>query len=654
MKLSIVIVNYNVQHFLEQCLLSVRKAIKNIDAEVFVVDNNSVDGSVKMLKEKFHDIILIESKDNLGFSKGNNLAMRQAKGEYILLLNPDTLVEEDTFEKCIRFMDEHPEAGGLGVKMVDGKGIFLPESKRGLPTPAVAFYKIFGLSTLFPKSKKFGAYHLGHLSKDETNEVEILSGAYMFMRKECLDKVGLLDEDYFMYGEDIDLSYRIIKGGYKNYYFADTRIIHYKGESTKKGSLNYVKVFYNAMIIFAKKHFSQNRASLFSFLINMAVYFRAFLAISKRVISQIFHPLLDAGLIYVGLYFIKRYWETNIRYINGGEYPELFMSTVVPMYLLFWVGGNVINGGYDSKSKLSHTLKGIIIGSLILLIVYGLVPEEYRFSRAIVILGSLWAMISSSFTKVLMHFIKTGNLSIEEGTRNRILIVGNQSEANRIYSLINNINIHSSFIGKAYVNEAEADDDYLGSVEQLNELVNIYHIDEIIFCAADITAQSIIDQMIEDDLGHINFKIAPPESMFIIGSNSIHTNGELYMVDVNSITKSSNKRTKRILDLTVCLCLLIGFPLFFILAKNKIGLIKNWFLVVFNQKSWVGYLNKATDFSELPKIKKGVLNPTSSLEKNQLTDKTIKRLNILYAKDYQYQNDLGIIWKSLKHLGDQA
>jgi GT2 family glycosyltransferase len=262
MKLTVIIVNYNVKYFLEQCLISVQKACEGITAEVFVVDNNSVDGSVAMVAEKFPWVKLIANTENTGFSKANNQAMRLAKGEYVLLLNPDTVVQEDTFHKVVQFMDEHPDAGGLGVRMVDGKGHFLPESKRGLPTPAVAFYKIFGLSALFPKSPRFGRYHLGNLSADETHEIEILSGAFMLMRKKTLDQVGLLDEAFFMYGEDIDLSWLIIQGGWKNYYYPDTRIIHYKGESTKKGSLNYVKVFYQAMLIFARKHSDKAKNSL--------------------------------------------------------------------------------------------------------------------------------------------------------------------------------------------------------------------------------------------------------------------------------------------------------------------------------------------------------------------------------------------------------
>ncbi|MCH2225832.1 MAG: glycosyltransferase family 2 protein, partial [Crocinitomicaceae bacterium] len=273
-QLTVVIVNYNVEHFLDQCLDSVKKASNGLSIETIIVDNNSVDGSLDMIKTKYSEFQLVENKKNLGFSKANNQAIRIAKGKYVLLLNPDTVVAEDTFKKTIEFMDNTPDAGGLGVHMIDGKGNFLPESKRGLPKPWVAFYKIFGLSKLFPKSKRFGQYHLGHLSEFKTNKVDVLSGAFMLMRKDLLDKIGLLDEDYFMYGEDIDLSYRIKKGGLENYYFADTSIIHYKGESTKKSSVNYVLIFYKAMVIFAKKHFSNKNAKSFSILINLAIYLR--------------------------------------------------------------------------------------------------------------------------------------------------------------------------------------------------------------------------------------------------------------------------------------------------------------------------------------------------------------------------------------------
>jgi GT2 family glycosyltransferase len=315
MKLSVIIVNYNVQYFLENCLNSVYNSSAIIDFEVFVVDNNSVDGSLKMLAEKFPQTKVIANKNNRGFSVANNQAIKEAKGEYVLLLNPDTVVEENTFKVCCDFFDSHEKAGGLGVKMLDGKGNFLPESKRGLPTPAVAFYKIFGVTNLFPKSEKFGQYHLGHLSKEENHQIEILSGAFMMMRKSVLDEIGLLDESFFMYGEDIDLSYRITQAGYANHYLADTQIIHYKGESTKKSSINYVFVFYRAMAIFAKKHFSNKNAQLFSTLINFAIYVRAGLAVLTRTIKHFLLPVIDAIVLGSGVFLFKEYYEENVKFI---------------------------------------------------------------------------------------------------------------------------------------------------------------------------------------------------------------------------------------------------------------------------------------------------------------------------------------------------
>ncbi|MDC3352046.1 glycosyltransferase family 2 protein, partial [Crocinitomicaceae bacterium] len=381
MKLSVIIVNYNVEFFLEQCLNSVYKALKNVEGEVFVVDNNSIDGSLAMVRDKFPQVTLIANKDNVGFSMANNQALKIAKGDYHLLLNPDTIVEEDTFEKIIAFMDEHPDAGGLGVKMIDGKGNFLPESKRGLPTPRDAFYKIFGLSRLFPKSKRFGRYHLSYLDIDETHEIEILSGAFMLMRKEALDKVGLLDEAFFMYGEDIDLSYRIVLGGYKNYYYPETRIIHYKGESTKKSSVNYVFVFYNAMIIFAKKHFSSKNAKIYSFLINLAIYFRAGVAILNRAIRKLTLPMVDLALIILGLFLIA--WEYQA--IQDIIIPENLLAYGLPIYGLIWFLTQLFSGGYDRPIKLIKNVIGSAIGTALILMIYALLSKEYQFSRLIIL-----------------------------------------------------------------------------------------------------------------------------------------------------------------------------------------------------------------------------------------------------------------------------
>ncbi len=281
--LSIVLVNYNVEHFLELCLHSVLAAVKDITCEIFVVDNHSSDGSLDMLRKKFGQVQLIDNKENVGFSRANNQAIRLAKGKYILLLNPDTVIPEDCLTKCLDFMEKTPDAGGLGARMLDGAGIYLPESKRGLPTPWVSFCKAFGLARLFPTNPKFGKYHLSYLNEMETHEVDVLSGAFMLMRKSALDVSGLLDESFFMYGEDVDLSYRIQKAGYKNYYFPETTILHFKGESTKRGSISFVRHFYKAMLLFSKKHFSDRFA--FTLFIYFGIAVRAVLALIKRSID---------------------------------------------------------------------------------------------------------------------------------------------------------------------------------------------------------------------------------------------------------------------------------------------------------------------------------------------------------------------------------
>ena len=328
MKLSIVIVNYNVKYFLEQALTTVEKSRVGIASEVFVVDNNSVDDSVQMVADQFPEVHLIQNKNNPGFSIANNQAIKLAKGEYVLLLNPDTVIEEDTLSKCLQFLDDHPDAGALGVKMIDGSGKFLPESKRGFPDPYVAFTKVSGLSRLFPRSKRFNQYHLGYLDKEKTWEVDVLSGAFMMIRKSVLDEIGLLDEQFFMYGEDIDLSYRIQKAGNKNYYFADTQIIHYKGESTKKGSLNYVKAFYNAMILFANKHFDKKQAGTFTFFISLAIYFKAFLTLFKNLVSKAFFPLIDSILIYIGFMVFKDFWAHYFYNDPHWFKPSIYLSLI--------------------------------------------------------------------------------------------------------------------------------------------------------------------------------------------------------------------------------------------------------------------------------------------------------------------------------------
>jgi GT2 family glycosyltransferase len=651
MKLSVVIVNYNVRHFLDQCLASVAKAINGMQAEVFVVDNNSVDGSVEMVAEKYPWTHLIANKENTGFSKANNQAMRLAKGQYVLLLNPDTVVEEDTFHKCVNFMDAHPDAGGLGVKMIDGKGNFLPESKRGLPSPSVAFYKVFGLSALFPKSRIFGKYHLGYLDKNKTHEVEVLAGAYMLMRKETLDKVGLLDETFFMYGEDIDLSYRITQGGYKNYYFPEARIIHYKGESTKKSSVNYVIVFYNAMIIFASKHFSQGNARLFSFLINIAIYLRAGVALLNRFIARIALPAIDGVVFFAGLYFLTGYWETKVKVLN---YPPVFLSLVVPTYVLIWLFSIYLSGGYDKPLRIIKSVRGIATGTIFILVVYALLSEEYRFSRALIIIGTAWASLAVVVLRLSLNMTGVKQFLLERSDKKNMVIVAGPEEGKRVLSLLQLSGSPVNFIGFVSPGEVKDAASYsgfmLGNLGQLKDITELYQVSEVIFCAGDLTSQAIISQMLSLSKPELEYKIAPPESLFIIGSNSIDDQGDLYLVDVNAITNRTNKRNKRLFDIAASVIMLPLFPVLMFKVSNPAGWLMNILRVLGGKHSWVGLINNKQQ-NTTSQIKPGILHPAVGLSAATPDEETAQRLNAIYARDYKVEKDFSILMRAIKELG---
>lgn len=615
-------------------------AIENLEAEVFIVDNNSVDGSVEMVKEKFPQFTLIESGANLGFSKGNNLALRQAKGEYVLLLNPDTFVEEDTLSKCCDFMDAHPDAGGLGCYMVDGSGEFLAESKRGLPTPSVAFYKVSGLASLFPKSERFGKYHLGNLDKNETHEIEVLAGAFMLMRQETLDKVGLLDEDYFMYGEDIDLSYRITQGGYKNYYYPEAKIIHYKGESTKRTSVNYVFVFYNAMIIFAKKHFSKKNAKLFSFVIYIAIYLKAGLDLLVNFIKTSFPVFIDAALIFGAMYSLKHFWVTNYKPVTV-DYPEEFITIAVPIYVLIWLLSNHFNGGNDKPTELWKVLRGVIIGTVLISAGTNFF-DAYRFSKALILIGGLSTFFILSTTRWIAHFIQNKTWRLSKANPKRVAIIGESEEANRVQELLNSMNANVQIVG--FVSQEKAKhkgENEIGQLANLNEIIKIHQIEELIFCFKDISANKIIELMVDLNTS-VGYKIVADNSNFVIGSDSKDKQGDLYTIDIKlNISEKSNIRNKRVFDVFFSAFYLLCSPILVWFVKQKSNSISNALQVLFGKSTWVGYKD-VFDVS-LPKIKKGIISPEEA-------GKGISDYS--YAKDYSVFMDVQVIWSSFGLLGN--
>ncbi len=626
-KLSVIIVNYNVEHFLDQCLDSVRRASKNVSLEVLIVDNKSVDGSLEMLSKKYPEYTLIANEDNVGFSKANNQAMRIAKGEYILLLNPDTVVAEDTFTKVIQFMDEHPNAGGLGVHMIDGKGNFLPESKRGLPKPMVAFYKIFGLSKLFPKSKRFGQYHLGHISEGETSKIDVLSGAFMLMRATALKKVGLLDEDYFMYGEDIDLSYRIQKGGFDNYYFPETSIIHYKGESTKKSSVNYVFVFYKAMVIFARKHFAGKQAGLFSFLINTAIYLRAFMAVVSRVAKRLFFPLFDFAYVTVGLFALTNYWK-----MSNIEFPEELIRYSIPIYAFVWIATSFFNGGYDFPVKLFKYVKSVLIATLIILVAYAILPKDYQFSRLFIFTGALWVLTYFFISRIFLHFAIGKHYRLFKSGKRSFAVVAEENEFDRINNLLSQTHSNIQYVERVDTSEA-----------------HVPNLNEIIFSARDNSYGTIIRHMRNWKSNDHDFKIAPANGHVLIGSNSIDTAGDVYILNINTLSSTENVRKKRLFDISASISFILSLPVSIFLVENKGQFIQSIFQVLTGKYTFIGYTDTEmkTDI-RLPKMKVGLISPSEAIDASN--DSIREKLNLLYARDYSMRKDFSILIKSWKKL----
>jgi GT2 family glycosyltransferase len=612
-----------------------------METEILVVDNNSSDGSVEYIRQRFPTVQVIANKDNPGFSKANNQAIAIAKGEFILILNPDTLVAEDTFDSCIDFMNKHADAGALGVKMIDGKGIFLPESKRALPTPEVAFYKMFGLSALFPQSRNFGKYHLSYLSKDETNPVDILSGAFMFFRKKVLDEIGYFDETFFMYGEDIDLSYRVLKAGYKNYYLADTTIIHYKGESTKKGSLNYVKVFYQAMIIFAQKHFAASRAGFFSFLINMAVVFRALVTIMLNLLSSSYLALIDALISFGGIYYLVHLYASNIK--NAPEYyPLQFVGIVIPSYILIWIVSAYFSGSYEKPYRVVPIFRGIVVGTVLIAALYGFLPDGWRFSRAVILLGGFYTGTAMLLTRLLYSLLRYQQFSFERVDNNRVIAVGSPASTLQARSILQTVAPGSELVSE--IDAAQA----LG----VQNIARLFKAKEIIFCADRLSYKEIIAQIVS--LGDsYDYKILSPGTDTLIGSNSKNNAGDLYAADLNlNLAKPIAGRQKRLLDVVLCLGMLALFPLLIFIVKGIGSFIANWMQVLIGRKTWVGYWAKSPEaIKGLPKLRSAVVPQAAQYSGSEISETDVRKLNYLYAKHYSISDDLGIVIRNIRMLG---
>ncbi len=646
MQLSVIIVNYNVKYFLQLCLQSVESAMKGIEAEVFVVDNNSSDGSVEMVQQSFPWVQLIANRNNAGFGAANNQAISLAKGTYILLQNPDTVVAEDTYSRIIDFMELKPDAGGLGVKMIDGVGKFLPESKRGLPTPEVAFYKIFGLSVVFPKSKIFGKYHLGFLDHQEIHVVDVLSGAFMLMRKEVIDKIGAFDEQFFMYGEDIDLSYRISEAGYKNYYYPGTTIIHYKGESTKKGSLNYVFVFYKAMILFAKKHFASQKAALFSLLINVAVYLRAGIALVFRFLRFFTRPVLDA-VIMTSIMLLLIPWYEAVKFNGIGRFPEILYTINLPIYIFLWMAGLFFTNNYAKEFPRGISLfYGTALGTLSISVVYAFLSEDMRASRALILIGGFLNFTALFLLRWIVQLVRYRRIRMYNTYQHRIITIGDEADVLELTHLMQKNIDNFNLIGFAGTNQKEElKHGFLGHFIRLPQILQLYKTEELIFVTQKVTWKEVISTM-EMYQQKFTYKFFNREAYFAIGSNSKNAAGETFTRGINyALNTTETKYNKRFTDIVLSIILLAISPALLPWIPNRINLLANIGKVLRGKKTWVGF--SFPENPNLPKTKIGILKTT--VDTNESNGHVADNE---YAKNYTSLKDVLIILKNISQLGN--
>ena len=644
MKLSIVIVNYNVRYFIDQCIRSILLAEKPWNFEIIVVDNCSTDQSVELIREKYPAVKIIANRENKGFSVACNQGLAAAAGEHILFLNPDTILRENSLVLPVEHLDQNPGIGAVGVKMVDGSGQYLPESKRGLPTPFVAFCKASGLSGLFPKSSVFNRYYLGHLPHDENAFIDVLSGAFMMVRREVLEKTGGgFDEDFFMYGEDIDLSYRITTAGYQILYLADTTIIHFKGESTKKVSFNYVKTFYKAMEIFANKHFSQ-RSWFFKWFLKTGIYIRALLSVMGTFLTGRGRMLIDFAAIYLG-FIALQYLLGQIIHGNPHYYPETMLFINLPFYALLWLIALYLSGYYSRYKTLLNTFLAVLAGGLILIAVYGLTDTFFRSSRAVLLVSGIWVLVYTILTRLGYNYLTTGSWSFSTDQSQTVILIGEKKQILKALDILQ----FNEYKAKKVIplSPVETDDEFfMGTIDDIDEVAHAYRPSEVIFCEAEMRYDLMMEIM--NILGYkIKYRILTPEGDGLISSFSSSQSGELFSKQiVHRLSLPHIRASKRLLDMLICLALLPFLPLIAILVKKPGQFLSDWFSVIRSRKTWVGYHPDGQPSRFTPELPPACIweEPPGKRNLNLLA-----KYNYNYSMDYRVVNDLEIFFNRFKN-----
>ncbi|HZV13286.1 MAG TPA: glycosyltransferase, partial [Candidatus Kapabacteria bacterium] len=525
MDVSVIIVNYNVRDFLESALHSVKKAMNGIEAEIFVVDNASQDGSAEMVRARFPDVHLITSSENLGFGKANNLAMKQSKGRYFLILNPDTIVQEDTLEKMVVFMDEHSDAGMAGCKVLNADGTFQLSCRRGFPTSWASFCKVFGLSSLFPHVKLFAGYNLTYLDVDKTYPVDALAGSFMMVRREVFEKTGGFDEDYFMYGEDIDWCYQTQKMGWKVYYAPVTQIIHYKGESAKRSSLDEVKVFYDAMHIFVRKNFSA--PLIFILFLRCGIALRSFIALLLKNWRAVALMILDALIVLADVLISTRNRFGGFTALPDYAYPyAVLVPSLVVVCLLFAFGVYGRQWRSLRRTAFAVATSFFVISSLTFFF------KQYAFSRQMVLEMTVMNIVLLSGFRVLLHIRSVANVT---GTVRKAVIVGSPAQslqllkklqqAGRGFDVVGFIDTSLDTIGELY-----EDVKVIGSTQTIAKVVEERRVSDVIFVADAVPYSEMLAAMNRCSGSPVAFRLVPGTADILVAKMGVDVLDELPVV----------------------------------------------------------------------------------------------------------------------------
>lgn len=647
-KVSVIIVSYNVQYFLELCLHSVIRSLQNINAEIIVVDNNSSDNSCDLVRHQFPEVNLIANSDNAGFSRANNQGLTIASGTYIHFLNPDTVVPEDFYQKTIQYLDEHEDVGCIGPRLIDGRGLYAVDSKKSFPSFWTSVFKLCGLSKFFPNSPVFNKYYAAQVDEMETAPVDILSGCCLLVRNSAMmESGGGFDESYFMYCEDVDLCHRIRMKGYKNVYFPQVNVVHYKGESTRKLSYRYMKIFYEAHALFVKKYYPKNLGIAYISALRFVLFLRNILNWTRHLFLMFKMFILDIILLSITTVAVKNLWFDSVAQFQPSN-NSVFIKTI-PIFVLIWLTSLFFSGAYDKPFSLFKAGRGMVIGTILVLAGYGIMPLEFRYSRGIVLFSGMAATLVLILARWLLAAAKWIKLVPRGKVDYKTAVVGSSAGYTEAYELLKENHYALEVIGRIAETEHDKHEN-IGSIQHLPELQKIYRINELVFDSGSLSYISIMKQM-ERCTPNAFYKIHVPNSKALVGSNNSRHHADEYSLSKKyQINSASNKRNKRLIDILIAIILIICYPIGFFIIKHKSRLLRNILHVLKGNSTWVGY--KSSEVKPgLPKLKTPIIPAYIILENFEADNATKSRIAENYARDYNVLDDIRMIWVNRKYLG---